>query len=158
MLSGFTHGFPLHSEGKRKSFSSGNLKSALQNPTIVDAKIEKERELQRLASPFESPPLSPFRVSALGVVLKRTPGEYRLIDHLSFPKESSVNDGISSEHTSVKYATSDKAIQLIKKIIIITLLISSKRPFSLIYNVKYQKLSFPKIPLKMLFYFNFKYI
>ena len=42
--------------------------------------------------------------------------------------------------------------------IIITLLISSKRLFSLIYNVKYLKLSFPKIPLKMLFYFNFKYI
>ena len=33
-------------------------------------------------------------------------------------------------------------------IIIITLLISSKRLFSLIYNVKYLKLSFPKIPLK----------
>ena len=29
-----------------------------------------------------------------------------------------------------------------------TLLISSKRLFSLIYNVKYLKLSFPKIPLK----------
>ena len=33
-------------------------------------------------------------------------------------------------------------------IIIITLLISSKRLFSLIYNVKYLKLSFPKILLK----------
>ena len=33
-------------------------------------------------------------------------------------------------------------------IIIITLLISLKRLFSLIYNVKYLKLSFPKIPLK----------
>ena len=33
-------------------------------------------------------------------------------------------------------------------IIIITLSISSKRLFSLIYNVKYLKLSFLKIPLK----------
>ena len=33
-------------------------------------------------------------------------------------------------------------------IIIITLLISSKRLFSLIYNFKYLKLNFPKIPLK----------
>ena len=58
-------------------------------------------------------------------------------------------------------ATNIKAIRLliiIIIIIIITLLISSKRLFSLIYNVKYLKLSFPKIPLKMLFYFNFKYI
>ena len=59
-------------------------------------------------------------------------------------------------------ATNIKAIRLliiiIIIIIIITLLISSKRLFSLIYNVKYLKLSFPKIPLKMLFYFNLKYI
>ena len=33
-------------------------------------------------------------------------------------------------------------------IIIITLLIFSKRVFSLIYDVKYLKLSFPKIPLE----------
>ena len=33
-------------------------------------------------------------------------------------------------------------------IIIITLSNSSKKLFSLIYNVKYLKLSFPKIPLK----------
>ena len=59
--------------------------------------------------------MSPFRVSPLGVVPKKTLGEYRLIHHLSFPKGSSVNDGISSEHRSVKYATIDKAIEFIKK-------------------------------------------
>ena len=61
-------------------------------------------------------------------------------------------------------ATNIKAIRLliiiitVIIIIMITLLISSKRLFSLIYNVKYLNLSFPKIPLKMLFYFNLKYI
>ena len=114
LLSGFTHGFCLPFKGECKSFSSGYLKAALQNPTIVDAKLKKEPELQRLAGPFESPPLSPFRVSPLGVVPKKTLGEYRLIHHLSFTKGSSVNDGISSEHTIVKYATIDKAIQFIK--------------------------------------------
>ena len=37
-----------------------------------------------------------------------------MIHHLSFPKGSFVNGGIFSEHTSVKYATIDKAIQFIK--------------------------------------------
>ena len=37
-----------------------------------------------------------------------------MIHHLSFPKGSFVNGGTFSEHTSVKYATIDKAIQLIK--------------------------------------------
>ena len=42
------------------------------------------------------------------------PGEFRLIHHLSFPKGSSVNDGIPPEHTSVHYATIDEAIKLIR--------------------------------------------
>ena len=107
LLSGFTHGFPLHFEGERKSFSSGNLKSALQYPTIVDGKLEKELELQTLAGPFKSP----FRVPPLGVVPKKTPGEYRSIPHLSFPMRSYVNDSISSGHNAIIA----KAIQLIKK-------------------------------------------
>lgn len=37
-----------------------------------------------------------------------------MIHHLPFPKGSSVNGGIFSEHTSVKYATIDEAITLIK--------------------------------------------
>ena len=37
---------------------------------------------------------------------------------------------------------------IITIIIVITLLISSKRLFSIIYNAKYLKLSFPKIPLE----------
>ena len=55
-----------------------------------------------------------FWISPLGVVPKKVPGEFRLIHHLSFPKGSSVNDGIPPEHTSVHYATIDGAIKLIK--------------------------------------------
>lgn len=114
LLPGFTHGFPLHFDGERTSFTSNNLKSALLNPTVVDAKLHKRLELNRLPGPFESPPFSTFRVSPLGVVPKKAPGDFRLINHLSFPRGSSVNEGITSEHTSVQYATIDHAIQLIK--------------------------------------------
>ena len=114
LISGFTHGFPIHFQGERKSRTANNLLSALDNPMAVDAKIRKELEAQQLAGPFQSPPLSPFWVSPLGVVPKKAPGEFRLIHHLSFPKGSSVNDGIPPEHTSVHYATIDGAIKLIK--------------------------------------------
>jgi len=50
----------------------------------------------------------------LGVVPKKTLGEFRLIHHLSNPKGYSVNDGIDSEHTRVCYATVDDAIRFIK--------------------------------------------
>ena len=88
--------------------------SALDNPEAVDAKLQKKLEVHRSAGPFQSPPLSPFWISPLGLVPKKVQGEFRFIHHLSLPTGFSVNDGISSDHTSVKYATIDEAIQLIK--------------------------------------------
>ena len=112
LYSGFSFGFPIHFEGERVSSTSKNLVSAFLHPTVVDDKIRKELDSHRLAGPF--PPLPPFRITPLGVVPKKTPGEFRLIHHLSYPKGFSVNDGIESEHTRVCYATVDDAIKFIK--------------------------------------------
>ena len=76
-------------------------------------KLDKELTGNRLAGPFSSPPFNSFCVSPLGLVPKKTPGEFRLIHHLSFPKGVSVNDGIPSEDTSVNYAMVSDAIRLI---------------------------------------------
>ena len=114
LISGFTYGFPLHFNGTISSFQAPNLLSALQNPDAVDAKIGKELQANRLAGPFVFPSFSPFCISPLGVVPKKTPGEFRMIHHLSFPRGSSVNDGIPAEHSSVSYSTVDDAIKLIK--------------------------------------------
>ena len=102
---GFTHGFSLHFHGIRESSQAKTLLSAVQNPTIVDAKIAKELAAGRLAGPFDSPLISPFVVSPLGVVPKKSPGAFRLIHHLSFPRGASVNDGIFHENSTVCYAT-----------------------------------------------------
>ena len=88
--------------------------SARQNPAVVDAKIQQELAAGRLAGPFDVPPFSPFRVSPLGVVPKKTPGDFRLIHHLSYPNGHSVNDGIDQEFASVTYATISDAITQIK--------------------------------------------
>ena len=109
-------GFPLRYEGPHFSCHSNNLLSAIQNPTAVDAKLSKELDAQRLASPFSSPPFPVFRVSPLGLVPKKVEGEFRLIHHLSFPKGSSLNDRISPDHTSVSYATVEDAIRRIRTV------------------------------------------
>ena len=109
---GFTAGFHLDYTGQLISVHSKNLSSALENPEAVDLKLDKELSAHRLAGPFSDPPFETFHVSPLGVVPKKTPGEYRLIHHLSFPKGASVNDGISSEDSSVQYATIQDAINL----------------------------------------------
>ena len=114
LCAGFTFGFPLHFRGDRISFFATNLISAQQNPEIVSAKISKELAAGRLAGPFDTPPFPNFRVSPLGVVPKKAPGEYRLIHHLSFPRGASVNDGISTEDASVQYARVDDTVAMIK--------------------------------------------
>ncbi|KAL9951074.1 hypothetical protein ACROYT_G043670 [Oculina patagonica] len=100
--------------GEHFSFETSHLQSALEHPEVVDAKLKKELDAHRLAGPFHSPPFPVFHVSPIGVVPKKSPGEFRLIHHLSYPKETSINDGISSEHSSVHYATIQDAIRLIK--------------------------------------------
>jgi len=75
--------------------------------------MEKELSFERLAGPFPSPPFPSLRVSPLGVVPKKTPGQFLLLQHLSYPSSASVNDYIPPEHTTVTYARVDDAIRLI---------------------------------------------
>ena len=79
LYNGFKFGFPLHFEGSRISIFGPNLVSAQRNPEIVSARLSKELAVDRLAGPFNSPPFPNFRVSPLGLVPKKAPGEYRLI-------------------------------------------------------------------------------
>ena len=112
---GFSFGFHIHFQGAERSFEAHNLRSALDNPKAVATKLNKELEAGWLAGPFTSPPLKYFRVSPLGLVPKKQPGDFRMIHHLSFPNSTSVNDGIPDIETSVRYATVDDAIRLIKQ-------------------------------------------
>lgn len=114
LFSGFSEGFPLHYHGHNRNFEGRNLLSVLQNPQVVDVKIQKELESHRLAGPFKVPPFPSFKVSPLGVVPKKTAGEFRLIHNLSFPKGYSINDGIPQTETAVCYATVNDAIRLMK--------------------------------------------
>lgn len=115
LVEGFKKGFPLFfSVNQSIHYESPYLLSARAQPPVVDQKIAKELDAHRLAGAFETPPFSVFRVSPLGIVPKKTQGEFCMIHHLSYPKGKSVNDGISREHSSVYYANIDKAIRRIK--------------------------------------------
>ena len=115
LVNGFSCGFRIGFAGERQFFESPNLKSALEKPDIVISKLNKELEAGRIAGPFAVPPFPNFRCSPLGIVPKKDPSEFRLIHHLSYPQGSSVNDFIPDDCSSVRYASINDAISVIKQ-------------------------------------------
>ena len=114
LANGFEFGFPIHYTGSRMPKESKNLKSANDHPEIVKQKIQSELQQGRIAGPFPTRPISTLRVSPIGLVEKKTPGEFRLIHHLSFPEGDSVNDCIDPALCSVHYTSFDEAIHMIQ--------------------------------------------
>lgn len=118
LIQGFSEGFRLGYTGDRCPQTCNNLRTALQQPDIVKEKIQKELAAGRIAGPFDNPPFENLKLSPLGLVPKKKPGEFRLIHHLSYPRgsEESVNSNISKEFSSVKYASIDDAVHHIKRL------------------------------------------
>ncbi|XP_053164753.1 uncharacterized protein LOC128350441 isoform X1 [Hemicordylus capensis] len=84
LSSGFKEGFRIPTLSHRVAFMADNLKSVKGMEVVVARKIGKEAAAGRVAGPFNLPPFDNLRVSPLGVVPKKAPGEYRRIHHLSF--------------------------------------------------------------------------
>ena len=59
------------------SSESKNLKSARMQPEITQQTIDKEVSEGRVVGPFSYPPLPNLRISPLGLVEKKQPGEYK---------------------------------------------------------------------------------
>ena len=116
LYQGFKEGFTISNHLSFPHPPPKNLKSAYQLPQIVDQKLQKESSLGRIAGPFPHPPMEEMVFSPLGLQPKKLQGQYRVIHHLSFPKGQSINDGISVQDSTVKYASVGQAIQHIVSI------------------------------------------
>lgn len=115
LLQGFTTGFRIPYTKTRTFLKSKNLKSALDNLPILKEKINREIVAGRVAGPFIAPPFKNLHISPLGLVPKKAPGDFRIIQHLSYPEGSSINDGIPDDLCSVHYQNIDNAVELVKK-------------------------------------------
>ena len=116
LLDGFKNGFSLNYTGPRQERNSKNLKSVAQNSEIVLNKINKEVVAGRVAGPFLVKPFENLQISPIGLVPKKSAGEYRMIHHLSYPKGSSINDHIDPELCSVQYTHFDEAVHMLQEL------------------------------------------
>ena len=114
LVDSFRSGFRISYIGEYSHFESPNLQSVLHSPDVAFVKLKKEIDAGRVVGPFNAPPFPIFRTSNIGIIPKKTPNEFRLIHHLSYPKGSSVNDFIPDESSSVRYATINDAILILK--------------------------------------------
>lgn len=114
IINGFENGFKIDFKGEQQDTHAPNSASTLENPHIVQKKIDSEIELGRIAGPFDTPPFTNFRISPLAMREKQEPGKFRLLHNLSFPyNELSVNYNIPKTSTKVQYASIADAIQMI---------------------------------------------
>ena len=115
LIDGFSNGFNIGFEGDFHGFEGTNLQSAIENPHIIDKKIQKEIESGRVLGPFNEKPILNLQCSPLGLVPKKEQGEFRMIHHLSHPEKLSINDHIPTDESFVQYASVMDAIQYIKQ-------------------------------------------
>lgn len=115
LINGFTIGFKLGYIGPRQSTSCSNLKSCSELPDVVLQKLQAEIYAKRIQGPFHERPFPNFHISPIGLVPKKTVGDFRLIHHLSHPKGSSINDHIDPNLATVKYASFDDAVATLLK-------------------------------------------
>ena len=116
LIQGFSYGFHIHYSNLRSSYEFPNLLSANDQPNIITEKLHKEIEASRVAGPFSAPPFDNLVMSPLGLVPKKAPNEFRLIQHLSYPQENLVNSGIPVDFASVRYASIQDAIVFVKRL------------------------------------------
>ena len=100
---GCVFGFRIPVQGLRAAAVASNLKSVKGMEVVVTERIKKEVSEVWVAGSFHKPLVPNLRVSPLGVVPEKVPGEFRLVHHLSYPAGESVNDTNPQELCSLLY-------------------------------------------------------
>ena len=113
ILRGIKEGFRIGFEWSSDLTSTRrNIPSAYEHPEVVEDYLRAELAVGNFLGPLPSDMLSTGQVvqtSRIGVIPKgHNTGKWRLITDLSFPKDKSVNDGVSSKFCSLEYTSVDK--------------------------------------------------
>ena len=108
---GLSHRFHIgFQRDTRLKSTNRNHRSVLHNPVVVHSHVSDEVKAGRLKTEATAVHISP-----IGIVPKTQPGKWRLIVDLSHPQGGSINDGIDPSVCSLKYASVDEAVEVIRR-------------------------------------------
>ena len=112
---GFRIGFDRREAALKACFR--NHPSATCNEQIVTDYLKAEQDAGRIVGPLPAAILPQVKVSPIGLVPKQSqPGKFRMIVDLSYPRQHSVNSGISEDLASIVYARVDDAVACIQRL------------------------------------------
>ena len=87
------------------------MKSATENPRMIDNYLSREVEAGCVISPLGHQFMPAVYINCFGVIPKNHhPGKWRLIVDLLHLDRFSVNDGIEPELCSLRYTSVDKVV------------------------------------------------
>ena len=112
LVTSLFQGFRIGYNGPRTQLKAPNLRSAHDHPQVIDEALAKEVSANRIAGPYHHSPFPNVHCSGLGIVPK-SDGSWRLINHLSAPVGTSINDYIDPIDYSLHYNTTDDAINIL---------------------------------------------
>ncbi|KAJ1166747.1 hypothetical protein NDU88_007144 [Pleurodeles waltl] len=110
LLTRCEHGFCLYYKGPWVRPWAEDLKSIKGHEVLVCNKLMEEVHKCCMEGRFEDLPLENLGISPIGVVPKKKPDEFNLIQHLLWPEGSSVNYLIPEALSRVNYASVDTAL------------------------------------------------
>lgn len=113
ILDGIENGVSVDFVGDRSLPRFGaNLPVSDEDIPKISAIIAADVAAGKKAGPFDEPPFPNFVVSPIGCVPKKTPGEIRVIHHLSYPRHgASINSDIVDEYLELsRFADAAKAV------------------------------------------------
>ena len=116
LVRGLTQGFPLEINFGAQFQSKDtpplryNHQSLYRHIQPIREKINKELDAGRVEGPYDVIPYDNYHISPLAAQEKKTPGEYRILHDLSWPKGASVNDEIPKNAGKCTYQSMDAII------------------------------------------------
>lgn len=112
LFKGFVNGFAIPCMGLEKS-TRYECDIFGFDARGCERKVGKELAHRRkAASPFRNTPLTHRRRFPQDTVPEKTPGEFRLVHHLSYPEGERVNDYIDTLLCSVSFVPLDQVMQI----------------------------------------------